>query len=103
MASSKLDDNGELFLNGDTGISAGVKNELASIKGEPKLIPLFNQVNGPGNNATYSIVKFVGVRLMQVKLTGKTDINPWFACLFQRRPLPTTNPSLSSWLLPDVE
>jgi hypothetical protein len=63
----ELDDNGELELNGDTGISAGVKDELASIMGEPRIIP----VVGPGNNATYTIVKFAGVRIMDVKLTGK--------------------------------
>jgi len=65
-----LDANGELFLNGDTGISAGVKDELEEIKGQPRIIPIFREVDGPGNNATYTIVKFVGVRIMNVKLTG---------------------------------
>lgn len=67
----ELDAGGELSLNGDTGISAGVKDELASIIGEPRIIPIFSQVAGPGNNAQYTIVKFVGVRIMEVKLTGK--------------------------------
>lgn len=66
----EFDENGELDLNGDTGISAGVKDELASIKGEPRIIPIFNKVVGPGNNANYTIVKFVGVRILDVKLTG---------------------------------
>jgi hypothetical protein len=61
---------GTLTLNGDTGISAGVKDELASIIGEPRIIPIFSKVVGPGNNATYTIVKFVGVRVLEVKLTG---------------------------------
>jgi len=65
-----LDINGNLTLNGDTGISAGVKDELASIKGQPRVIPIFRTVIGPGNNATYTIVKFVGVRILDVKLTG---------------------------------
>jgi hypothetical protein len=68
--SLEFNDDGELFLNGDTGISAGVKDELASIKGEPRIIPIFSAVMGPGNNAEYTIVKFVGVRIMEVKLTG---------------------------------
>ena len=67
----ELEENGELFLNGDTGISAGVKDELESIKGEHKVIPIFRTVVGPGNNATYTIVAFVGIRIMDVKLTGK--------------------------------
>lgn len=62
---------GILHLNGDTGISAGVKDELASIIGQPRIIPVFRTVVGPGNNADYSIVKFVGVRIMEVKLTGR--------------------------------
>ncbi len=67
----EFDENGELSLNGDTGISAGVKDELASIKGEPRIIPIFSNVSGPGNNAWYTIVRFAGIRIMDVKLTGK--------------------------------
>jgi Flp pilus assembly protein TadG len=65
-----FDANGEIKLNGDTGISAGVKDELTTIVGDPKIIPIFSQVEGPGNNAEYTIVKWVGVRVMGVKLTG---------------------------------
>jgi hypothetical protein len=66
----ELDANGELMLNGDTGISAGVKDELASIKGRPRIIPIFSEVEGPGNNADYTVVAFVGIRIVDVKLTG---------------------------------
>lgn len=65
-----LNESGTLDLNGDTGISAGVKDELASIAGQPRMIPLFKSVSGPGNNAQYTICAFVGVRIMDVKLTG---------------------------------
>lgn len=67
----EFDSAGELSLNGDTGISAGVKDELTAIIGKPRMIPIFTEVEGPGNNADYTIVKFVGVRIMEVKLTGK--------------------------------
>lgn len=67
----ELDENGELQLNGDTGISAGVKDELATIIGDPRIMPVFSQVVGPGNNAQYTIVNFVGIRIVEVKLTGK--------------------------------
>jgi hypothetical protein len=66
-----LDGNGILDLNGDTGISAGVKDELESIIGEKRIIPIFSSVTGNGNNANYRIVKWVGVRILDVKLTGK--------------------------------
>jgi hypothetical protein len=62
---------GPMIINGDTGISAGVKDELEAIKGQPRLIPLFSSVSGNGNNANYTIVRFVGVRIMSVQLTGK--------------------------------
>jgi Flp pilus assembly protein TadG len=68
--SLELGEDGTLELNGDTGISAGVKDELESIKGQPRIIPLFSQVQGPGNNAQFTIVRWVGVRIMNVKLTG---------------------------------
>ena len=68
--SLEFDRNGEISLNGDTGISAGVKDELASIIGETRIIPIFRSVAGPGNNAQYTIVKFAGIRIMNVKLTG---------------------------------
>lgn len=65
-----FDQGGELDLNGDTGISAGVKDELTDIKGQPRTIPIFREVNGPGNNAIYTIVAWQGIRIMDVKLTG---------------------------------
>jgi Flp pilus assembly protein TadG len=61
---------GKLYLNGDTGISAGVKDELASIIGQVRVIPIFESVSGNGNNATYTIVKWQGIRVISVKLTG---------------------------------
>jgi hypothetical protein len=66
----EFDGDGELELNGDTGISAGVKDELTTIKGQPRLIPIFSTVVGPGNNAQYTIVHWAGIRIMDVKLTG---------------------------------
>jgi len=66
----KLDANGHLFLGGDPGISAGVKDDLASIIGQTRIVPLFDQVTGNGNNAVYRIVGFAGVRILSVKLTG---------------------------------
>ncbi len=61
---------GTLALNGDTGLSAGIKDDLVAIWGQPRAIPIFTSVAGPGNNATYQIVKFVGIRIMSSQLTG---------------------------------
>ena len=66
----ELDQNGELFLNGDTGISAGIKDELRSIIGKPRVIPVYRTVVMNGNNATFTIVAFVGIRILGVQLEG---------------------------------
>ena len=66
-------DTGPIYINGDTGLSAGIKDELNAIKGMPRAIPLFASVSGPGNNAIYEIVQFVGIRIMYVKLTGNPN------------------------------
>jgi len=61
---------GTIDLTGDTGLSAAVKDDLVSIIGQPRTIPLFSTVEGPGNNAVFTIVGFAGIRIMNVKLTG---------------------------------
>lgn len=65
-----FDSNGELELNGDTGISAGIKDELKSIIGETRIIPIYTRVTGNGNNSTYTIIRWEGVTIIDVKLTG---------------------------------
>lgn len=62
-----------LELNGDTGVSAGIEAALKDIIGESRAIPLFTSVSGPGNNAIYSISRFVGVRVLAVRLTGNPN------------------------------
>lgn len=69
--SLEFNEQGELPLNGDTGISAGIKDELEMIKGKPRAVPVFRTIEGPGNNAIYTIVGWAGVRIMEVKLTGQ--------------------------------
>ena len=61
---------GTLVLEGDTGISAGIKDELTAIKGQPRIIPLYGTVSGNGNNARFTIVGFAGVTILDVQLTG---------------------------------
>ncbi|MEX2171181.1 MAG: pilus assembly protein TadG-related protein [Pirellulales bacterium] len=92
---------GELELNGDTGISAGVKDELAEIKGQPRVIPIFSKVEGPGNNAQYTIVKFVGIRIMAVKLTGSQQskhLTIQAAPIDVRGGIPSTNTGTSEYV-----
>jgi hypothetical protein len=81
----KLTSGGTLVLNGDTGLSAGIKDDLASIIGQPRAIPLFTSVTGNGNNAMYTIVGWAGIRITYVKLTGSMNskaviIQPAYLC-----------------------
>ncbi len=66
----KASSDAALDLTGDTGISAGFKDELRTIEGQMRAIPIFRYVAGNGNNCVYTIVKFVGVRVVHVKLVG---------------------------------
>jgi len=66
----KLGPDGTVPVNGDTGLSAGLADELEAIVGQTRIIPLFSTVSGPGENATFTIVGFAGIRIMDVKLTG---------------------------------
>ena len=65
-----LDNTGNLYLPANPGISAGDKSALAAIIGQTRIIPIFNSVSGNGANATYDIVQFAGVRVLDVNLTG---------------------------------
>ena len=60
-------------LNGDTGVSVAIKDELQASIGEGRVLPLFSTLTSPGNNATYRIVSFVPVRIADVRLTGNPD------------------------------
>ena len=64
---------GPVQLNGDTGLSAAIKDELASVIGLERAIPIFDDVHGPGDNAMFRMVGFEGIRILHVKLTGA----PW--------------------------
>jgi Flp pilus assembly protein TadG len=64
-----LGPSGTLTLQGDTGISAGFKDELTAIRGQPRVIPLYSKVTGQGNNTYYTIVAFAGIIITDVQLT----------------------------------
>lgn len=59
-----------LILEGNPGLSAGIKDDLEAIIGKPVTIPIYLGSGGNGNNAWYEIVEFGGVRIVKVELTG---------------------------------
>jgi Flp pilus assembly protein TadG len=101
----EFDANGECDLNGDTGISVGVKEELAAIIGQPRIIPVFSTVVGPGNNAEYTIVKWCGIRIMAVKLTGpmsQKHVTIQAAPIILKGVIPSSDTGTSSYVYSSV-
>ncbi|NND97929.1 MAG: hypothetical protein HKN47_11435 [Pirellulaceae bacterium] len=68
--SLELDSDGELELSGNPGLSASIQKDLQAIIGQPRVMPIYRSVDGNGNNAVYTIVKFVCVRIMYANLSG---------------------------------
>jgi Flp pilus assembly protein TadG len=98
----EFDGSGKLTLNGDMGISTGVKDQLASIIGKTRIIPIFESVSGTGNNCTYTIVQWAGVRVLDVKLTGgksskRLTIQPATVVSKYASPNPDSTPT--SWFV----
>ena len=80
-------------------LAPAAKSALASIIGQPRIIPIFTSVVGEGNNATYDIVEFVGVRIMDVNLTGSMSskhltVQP--CNVYTRGGIPATSSSTTS-------
>jgi hypothetical protein len=67
----KLDGNGELRLNGDTGVSAGMELSVETTIGKgPRTIFLYREVVNPGNTATFVIVGFAAIRVLDCNFNG---------------------------------
>lgn len=69
----RLNEEGILMLNGNTGITASMRHELEQIVGQPRIIPLHARVTGQGNNAWFEVVGFVGITVLDLRLTGALD------------------------------
>lgn len=61
---------GTLQLSGNPGLSAAIGGSLQTILGQPRIIPVYSQITGSGDNAQFTIVKFQGIRIVYVDLTG---------------------------------
>jgi Flp pilus assembly protein TadG len=67
------DNNIEVTAEGDTGISGGpIQQAFDQIIGETRAILLYSQVSSPGNNAEYTLVEFVGVRVLFARMNSGT-------------------------------
>ena len=70
----QVDSKGEPYtmLDGNPGISSGIKDDLEAIIGLPRTIPLYDPdgSGGNGNNTKYKIVGFAPIRVLSVNFKG---------------------------------
>jgi hypothetical protein len=60
-----------LAMSGQTGLQATQEDALRSIIGEPRIMPVFTTTQGPGSNATFTVIGFVAVVVVDVELSGR--------------------------------
>jgi Flp pilus assembly protein TadG len=61
---------GTLQLSGDTGATTDIMRAAETLTGRAVTISLFSKVQGTGSNSVFTIVGFVGMRVMNVQPTG---------------------------------
>ena len=96
----EFDASGKLHLNGDPGISEGLKDELASVVGQTRIIPIFESVSKSGDTAEYTIVQWAGVRVLDVDMTGNNKrviVQP--GSIITRYGIPSDSSQPSSWFV----
>lgn len=59
-----------LEMGGQTGLQATQEDALRSIIGQPRIMPVYTSTAGPGSNATFQVVGFVAVVVVDVELNG---------------------------------
>jgi hypothetical protein len=57
-------------FSGSPGISAGIKDDLTAIIGQPRFVPIYDQNGGNGNNAWYRVIYFQAARILSVNFQG---------------------------------
>jgi Flp pilus assembly protein TadG len=61
---------GTITFGGNPGISAGIASAVNAIIGQPVTIPIYVSSSGNGNNASYVVNQFAGVRVMASNFQG---------------------------------
>ncbi len=55
-SNTEIDSTQNLYLNGDPGLSSGMKSAVEAIHGKTKLIPIYDSVAGAGSNVEFHVV-----------------------------------------------
>jgi hypothetical protein len=67
-----LSEDGYLWIDGDPGFRAALKNDIQAVWGEEIYIVVYDQVTGSGSNAHFRCIGFLGIVITSSDLTGKT-------------------------------
>jgi hypothetical protein len=71
---NKVAADGALYVpfvaTGDSGLTTSVKSKFEQISGQSRIVPLYDTVVNPGDNAAYHIVSYAVVTIVQVDFSG---------------------------------
>jgi Flp pilus assembly protein TadG len=70
---TQIDTAKTMVLEGDTGLSSGIKDAVASTHGTDRIIPIYDKVTGNGNNSKFTIVGWGVVRVIDSKFSGSKN------------------------------
>ena len=61
---------GHVWVDGEAGVRAALQNDVETIIGEHMIVAVHDEVTGQGNNTSFRIVRFVGITILGINLTG---------------------------------
>ncbi|MGY8769312.1 MAG: pilus assembly protein TadG-related protein [Pirellulales bacterium] len=72
-SSEFIDSQVPLYVNGDPGLSSGIKLAVQAIYGESRLVPLYDSVAGNGGNVEFHIVGWGVAKVIDSSWNGAND------------------------------
>jgi hypothetical protein len=74
-SSDKIDASDPFWANADTGLSSGMKHGVQPIHGQPKLVPIYDEIGGKanGNNLEYHVVGWGAVTVVDSTWQGSNN------------------------------
>lgn len=58
-----IDASSTIYLNGDTGLSAGLKHAINDVEGQMRIAPIYQSTTGHGGNLTYEVIQWATVKV----------------------------------------
>lgn len=74
-SNDRIDTGQALQVQGETGLSVGIRSAVKAIEGQIRYIPVFDTVHGSGNTAEFNVVGWGAVRVVDSNWDGNK--NTW--------------------------